>query len=387
MPPPPVPWRGRTVFLSAGEASGDLHGAGLALALRRRDPSLRLVGIGGHRMQKAGVERITGLEKLGVMGLSEVIRHLPRLLSLQRRVRAQLSRPGAVDLFVPIDFPEFHLPLAATAKRAGVPVLYYVPPQVWAWRERRVRRLARSCDLACVILPFEEPFLRPRGVNARFVGHPLLDQEPALSWHRASFARSGPRRSARDSRPVLALFPGSRQQEIARLLGPFQAAAELARREIPELEVVVARAPGLPETAYGNECPARLVRAAEACSVATAAITKSGSVTLELALAGVPMVVGYRLSRLSYAVARRLVRVEQIALVNLVAEQPVVPELIQAAATPAALAERVLPLLDLSSAARRRALEALVRIRERLGEPGAAARVAACGLSLINEGR
>lgn len=378
--------RGRTVFLSAGEASGDLHGAALATELLRADPALRLVGLGGPRMAGAGVHLLAGLDELAVMGVAEVIRRLPGLLALRRRVRRELARRGAVDLFVPIDFPEFNLSLAASAHTAGVPVLYYIVPQVWAWREGRARRLARACDLACAVLPFEEELLRRHGVNVRFVGHPLLDGE-AASREGGEAARSAGGRSGRGGTraggaPVLALFPGSRRHEIGRMLPPFAAAARSVRERRPATDVLVAAAPGIPREAYG-EVPGPLVPAEEALASATAALTKSGTVTLQLALAGVPMVVGHRLSPVTYRVARRLVRVDHIALANLVVDRRVVPELIQGTVTPDALTKAVLPLLEPGNPERRRVRQGLRAVRRRLGKPGAARRVARLALSLL----
>lgn len=369
--------RGRGVFLSAGEPSGDLHGAELAAELLRRDPSLRLYGLGGERMAAAGVHLLAGLDRLAVMGISEVIRRLPYFLRLRHRVRRFLARQG-IDLFLPIDYPEFNLPMARFARERRIAVLYYIAPQVWAWRESRARRLAQACDLVCAVLPFEPGLLARHGAEVRFVGHPLLD--------RADLAV--PRRPSReaDERPVLALFPGSRPQEVERILPAF---AEAARRVVtlrPEVETVVARAPAVPERLYAP-APGPLVGTEEALRGATAALAKSGTVTLQLALAGVPMVVGYRMNPFSYRVARRLVRVNHIALVNLVAGRRLVPELVQDAMTPEALGQRVLPLLDLQAPERRRVVAGLAEVRGRLGRPGCASRVAEYGLGLLRDRR
>lgn len=328
-------------------------------------------------MAGAGVRLLAGLEELSVMGVAEVVRRLPGLWRLRRRVRRRILRPGDVDLFVPIDAPAFHLSLAIAARRHGIPVLYYVVPQVWAWRAGRARRLARACDRACAILPFEAGPLRRCGVDARFVGHPLLDR-------RADERATTSREPGGEQAPALALFPGSRPQEVDRMLPLFAAAARRVRRLRPETRVLVATAPEVPTALYGDRPPGRLVSAAAATAAATVALSKSGTVTLELALAGVPMVVSHRVSPLTYRIARRLVRVDHIALVNLVAGRRIVPELVQDEATPEGLAEALLPLLEPGSD-RRRAREALAGVRDRLGTPGAARRVADHALSLLEE--
>jgi len=363
------------VFIAAGEPSGDLHGAELARELKRQVPGIRLFGLGGSRMQAEGVELLADLDRLAVLGFAEVVRHLPDLASLRREARRFLL-DRRIDLLVPIDYPGFNLPLARFARRSGIRVLYYIAPQVWAWHESRADRLAEDADLVCVVLPFEEERLRRWGVRTRFVGHPLLDRQPA-------------RDEVDHSTPRLAIFPGSRAQEVRRLLPVFLSAAHQLREDDPRLELLVARARDLPREAYDSLGRARLVEAEVALAMPTAAITKSGTITLQLALAAVPMVVGYRVNPVTYAIARRLVRVDHIALVNLVAEERLVPEFIQRDATPEAIAEATRPLLRIGSPERVRQQSGLERGVGRLGSPGAAGRVAdACVRLLIErEGR
>ncbi|MDP2471153.1 MAG: lipid-A-disaccharide synthase [Candidatus Palauibacterales bacterium] len=362
-----------TIFLAAGEQSGDLHGAELARELRRRLPGARLYGLGGSRMASAGVELLADLDRLAVLGFAEVIRHVPDLAGLRRQVRRFLIERD-VDLLVPIDYPGFNLPLARFAHGKGIRVLYYIAPQVWAWHESRARKLGNHTDLVCVVLPFEADLLRQWGVHTIFVGHPLLDS-------------SSPSSTPRDpAHPRLSLFPGSRLQEVRRLLPVFLEAGRHLARRLPGLEVQVARSPDLPPGVYGELGEARLLDAATALGSADAAITKSGTITLQLALAGVPMVVGYRVNSLTYAIASRLITVDDIALVNLVAGRRVVPELVQDEATPDALAASTLPLLDEHDPARARQITALKQVVERLGTPGAAGRVADECVRLISAG-
>jgi lipid-A-disaccharide synthase len=322
-------------------------------------------------MAAAGVELLADLDDLAVMGLVEIARSLPRIIRLRRRVRRFLLE-REVELLIPIDFPDFNLPLAAFARRHDIRVLYYIAPQVWAWRRRRAHRLAAATDRVCVVLPFEEQMLTGYGVDARFVGHPLLDDESAPS---RSIEESG-------GKGTLGLFPGSRRQEVERILPVFLAAAEKIAGARPGTEIVVAREPDLPVGLY-DRSPYPLLTAEEAIGKSRAALTKSGTITLQLALSGVPMLVGYRMHPLTYRIARRLVRVRHIGLVNLVADAPIVYELIQGDLTPEELATRVLPLLDPESSERHAMVRGLAEVRARLGQPGCASRVAHHALDLL----
>jgi lipid-A-disaccharide synthase len=379
------PGHPRAVFLSAGETSGDMHGASLARALLSLDPSLELYGIGGSRMEAAGVRLLADLDRLAVMGLAEIVRSLPRIAHLRRRIRQFLAERD-IRLLIPIDFPGFNIPLAEGARRRGIRVLYYIAPQVWAWREHRARRLAASTDRVCVILPFEEEMLASHGVRAHFVGHPLLDgsrlgvsglRDPGTERSGETLAGMG------DESVTLALFPGSRRQEVKRILPIFLAAADRITRAQPGIQILIAREPDLAPYLY-EASPYPLVTAEEAIAASRAALCKSGTITLQLAIAGVPMVVGYRMHPMTYQIAKRLVRVPHIALANLVAEERLVPELVQADLTPRALLTRVMPLLDETHTERQRIVRGLTEVRSRLGEPGCAARVARHALELLD---
>jgi lipid-A-disaccharide synthase len=364
--------RSPVIFIAAGEESGDLHGAALARALTARFPGARLIGLGGGRMEAAGVELLAGLQELAVMGFVEVIRHLPFFLELKQKVFAALERER-VDLVIPIDYPGFNLRLARHARGRGIPVLYYIAPQVWAWHKSRVRDLARDADEVAVVLPFEEPFLRAAGVNAKFVGHPLLDR-PAPELSREGWADAN---GLDPARPILALFPGSRAQEVRRHLELFSAAAALVVARAPGVQPVIAMAKGIDREVYGGaRWPLVESTGGMLLQYATAALVKSGTTTLEAGIAATPMVVAYRMAPLSYALARQVVKVPHIALANLIAERRVAPEFVQDQATPGALADALLPLLDLASSERAAMVQGLAAIRGKLGGPGASARVA-----------
>ena len=334
-------------------------------------------------MRTAGVQLIEHTERLAVMGFVEVLRHLPKHFALLRSMRRRLHS-GDTALLVLVDYPGFNMKVAKEAADAGVPVLYYITPQVWAWGAGRLRELARTVTRAAVILPFEEKLLREHGIDATFVGHPLLDSIEELPTRAEARAAIGMSADAR----MLALFPGSREQEIARHLDAFVATARELQRRVASLQVVVSAAPHVELDA--RDCPYPIVRSASftVLRAADAAMCKSGTTTLEAAVTGCPLVVAYRANPLTYAAARRLVKIRHIGLVNVVADKEVAPEFVQGALQPADVADALEPLLDPGSARRAEMVRDLSRVRETLGAPGAAGRVAAMALELAaNSGR
>jgi len=295
-------------------------------------------------MAAEGVELMADVSELALMGFVEVIRRLPYFVRLRRRVAAALVTER-VDLVIPIDYPGFNLRLARLARHLSIPVLYYIAPQVWAWHASRARALARDTRAVAVILPFEQNFLRSAGANATFVGHPLTDHaaihDPLPVW--------AERWGLDAARPVLALFPGSREQEVARHLAVFSAAASRIAAVRPDVQPVIGASPDLDRSVYGTTRWPLVDSRSGLLHHATAALVKSGTTTLESALACTPMVVAYRTSPITYQIARRLVSVPHIALANLVAGERLVPEFIQNEASPENLADAVLPLLDSDS--------------------------------------
>ncbi|MEO7433258.1 MAG: lipid-A-disaccharide synthase [Dokdonella sp.] len=365
MPNPESPF----FILVAGEASGDLLGADLIAALRERFPIATFAGIGGPRMITAGLDAWYPAEKLAVMGLVEVLKHLPELLSIRRDVKRRVlaSRPS---VFIGIDAPDFNLGLERSLKRAGIATVHYVSPSVWAWREKRAAKIGRSADRVLCLFPMEPPIYARHDVDARFVGHPLADRFP-LEPDRAAA------RTALDipaDAPVLALLPGSRLGEIARLGGDFAGAAALLTQRIPGLRIVapmanaacsaafeamVARA-GLGVRHSGTEHPDGASDARRTTSVlfttnaqtamiaADAVLLASGTAALEAMLAKRPMVVAYRLAPLTYRIVKTLglLKVEHYSLPNVLAGRALVPEILQDACTPESLATALQPMLE-----------------------------------------
>ena len=367
----------REILFVAGEVSGDQHAAGVARELRAAGAPFRLIGVGGDRMREAGVELIEHVENLAHLGFVEPLKHLPQYRRLRNDLRARI-RTGNVALVVLVDYGGFNMKMAAVAAEARVPVLYYITPQVWASRAGRMKQLARTVTRAAVILPFEETLLRDNGIDATFVGHPLLDRAQELPDRAEARRAIGILPHER----LLALFPGSRSQEIALHLDPFVATARELQRRDRSLKVVVSAAPHV--TIPADRCPYPLVHAASLAllSAADAALCKSGTTTLEAAVALCPMVVAYRVDRITYALARYVITIPFIGLVNVVAGREVAPEFVQDALQPNAVADALEPLLDAASPTRVAMVAELVRVRDLLGEPGAAARVAAIALDL-----
>jgi lipid-A-disaccharide synthase len=368
----------RKVLFVAGEASGDLHAAGVAAALRRMRPELGLAAVGGRRLAEQGVELIHRDEQLGVMGFLEVLKHVPRHYMLLRKIKTVLTR-GELALVVLIDYPGFNMKVAEAAKRAGVPVLYYVTPQVWAWGAGRIPKLAELVTRAAVILPFEEALLRGYGIDATFVGHPMLDRAQNMPTRVEAREALGLAQNA----PVLALFPGSRQQEIDRHIDDFVATGRELQRRIPGLEVIVSVASTV--ALSSDRCPFRLVHSASlsVLRAADAALCKSGTTTLEAAIADCPLVVAYRTGRISFALAKRLVKVPHIGLVNVVAGREVAREFIQDDVVPDKMAGALAELFGNGNRAREEVLRGLAEVRAKLGSPGAADRVAKMASDLV----
>ncbi|HVB30287.1 MAG TPA: lipid-A-disaccharide synthase [Gemmatimonadaceae bacterium] len=371
----------REVLFVAGEASGDLHASGVARELTARGAPFALVGVGGDRMRDAGVTLLEHADTMAVMGFVEVLRHLPRHWALLRRLEARI-RGGQVALVVLIDYPGFNMKIAKIAASAGVPVLYYITPQVWAWGAGRLDKLARWVTRAAVILPFEQELLAAHHIDATFVGHPLLDGAAHMPDRAAARATLG----LRDDAPVLALFPGSREQEILRHLDDFVRVADELRRRDPRLQVVVSVAPTV--ALDPAKCPFPMVHSASftVLRAADAAMCKSGTTTLEAAVAGCPLVVAYRTSAITFALAKRLVKIPHIGLVNVVAGRSVAPEFVQDALQPAAVADALEPLLRTDSPERAAMLLGLADVRAALGTPGAAGRVADMAATLAAAG-
>lgn len=364
------------IFVSAGEPSGDLHGGGVVGALRARYPEARIEALGGPRMEVAGATLRYRMEGLAAFGLVEVVTKLGAHLRLLRALRRDFAA-GRYDLVILIDYPGFHLRVAEAARSAGIKVLYYIAPQLWAWRPERARRLAAAVDRLAVVLPFEQPFFGGLGLRAEYVGHPLVDQHAAPSRAEAR-SRLGVAAEER----VLGVFPGSRAQEVRRLWRPFRGAALRLLQEGRCGRVLVA---ATAEGEYPDPGPLRLVRAdpGAVLSASDAVLAKSGTTTLEAALAGIPMVVAYKVHPVTYRMFQRLRRVRWVSLVNLVAEQEVVPELLQGRAEPGPLADALRPLLDPSDPGTLAQLEGLAGVRRRLGAPGATTRVVALADELL----
>jgi lipid-A-disaccharide synthase len=379
-----------SIFLSAGEASGDAHGAGVVAELRKRYPDADLFGIGGDRMQAAGLELIEHSRRTSFMGFAEIVRHLPFIAGVRRRVLAEIRRRQP-DLIILIDYPGFHLSLLRKLSRIpGVEkrrVLYYIAPQVWAWKPGRARELAKRTDHIAVIFPFEVEIFEELGARVTFVGHPLLDELVEIP-PRGQFLKG------LDLEPddrVVGLFPGSRKQEIRRHLPILLEAARVLRKFQPEVKFIVAEAPGMPISLYDRlmKDSVGITRAFGVSQAilahCNASLVKSGSATVEAACIGNPFAVFYKTSPLTYVIGRRLIRVPFIAMPNLLAGEKVVPELIQNEVTAENLVGAVMPFLNVPAeieACRSR----LRLVREKLGQPGAAARAAEIAQSLLAQG-
>ena len=376
---------GPRVMLITGEASGDMHGANLIRAMRELAPDLHVCGMGGPELVAEGMEVLFAAARLSVVGLAEVFSHLGDIRAALAILGERLERERP-DLLILIDLPDFNLMMAKKAKRLGVPVFYYISPQVWAWRSGRVKKIRRLVDRLAVILPFEQEFYRQRGMAVDFVGHPLLDTVKTTASRSEFFAHHG---ITPGSRPVLGILPGSRISEVRTMLPIFLATARLVAAQIGPLLCLLPVAATLSDELLaeyglaeaGLEIHAIREGRYDLMAACDAVMAASGTVTLELAILKVPMVVAYRVSSLTYFLGRRLIKVKYASLVNLVAEREVVPELMQSQATPERISRALLPLLSDTGAATRMQ-EELGQVVGLLGGPGASRRAAVIALQL-----
>ncbi|MBP6705295.1 MAG: lipid-A-disaccharide synthase [Vicinamibacteria bacterium] len=362
------------LLISCGEPSGEFYAAELVAELRRRSPDLEAFGLGGDRLAAEDVRLLAHLRDLAVVGLVEVLSHLRRLKHLFDSVVAEAARVRP-NVAVLIDYPDFNLRLARELKKLGIPVVYYVSPQLWAWRRGRIKDVKRDVAKMLAIFPFEEKIYQDAGVPVSFVGHPLIDHVKPPADRSAVAARLG----LAPDRPVIALLPGSRNKEVAFNLPPMLGAVALLRERRPDLQFVLAAAPHLRARAFEDAAAAGVTVlegvTRDVLSAARVAIVASGTATVETGLTLTPMVVVYRLSALTYALGKPLVSVANYAMVNLIAGRVVVPELIQSDFTPERVSEETLKILD-DGPARARMLQDLEEVRSKLGKGGATSNVA-----------
>jgi lipid-A-disaccharide synthase len=378
----------KNILIIAGEASGDLHGAALVREIRKLDPELIIRGIGGKKMEEAGVDIIIPSSDLAVVGLTEVFSKIQRILKAHSKMRSLLKNSHP-DLLILIDFPDFNISLAGTAKRCNVPVLYYISPQLWAWRKGRVKKITRRVDKMAVILPFEKEFYlnTGMGIDVEYVGHPLMDQIPDVIDKDAFKKELG----SGIGTPAVGLLPGSRTEEIKTLLPAMIGAAEILSLRYPDLQCLLPIASTISREFIcsflsGKKLNIHITENSiyNVLGTCDAVMVASGTATLETALMGVPMVIAYRVSPLSYRIGKMIIDVPFISLVNLIAGEEVVPEVLQDDVTPGALADRVLMILE-NQTVRKDMIQKLFMVRQKIGAKGASARTAGIAMSMMTK--
>jgi lipid-A-disaccharide synthase len=376
----------KKILMVAGEVSGDLHGAHLMEAIHRIDPNIQFFGIGGERLERMGMKLLYRSQSLSVVGITEVLSKLKTILKALRGLKQCLDQERP-DLVLLIDFPDFNLRVARSAHQRGIPILYYISPQVWAWRPGRIKLIAHWVKKMVVLLPFEAPLYEEAGVDVEWVGHPLLDLvKPSLPKTEA-LGRLG----LDPIRPIIGLLPGSRMEEVKRHLPILLNTAQLLQKEISTLQFIIPLASGISIKTLSpymekDNLQIKVVEgfAYDVMNLSELLIMASGTATLEGAILRKPMVIIYKVSLLSYWIGRLLVKVDHIGLVNVVAGKEIAPELIQNDANPKRIAEESLRILK-DEKLRQSMIESMERVRTRLGEPGAAQRAARIVYSLLHE--
>ena len=376
--------KNKTIMIVAGEASGDMHGANLVREMLNLDPMLNFYGIGGNRLRKEGVDLLANASDMAVVGLTEVVSKLGSILKIMGMMKRSLDerRP---DLVILIDYPDFNIPLAKAAKKRGIKVFYYISPQVWAWRKSRIGQIKKTVSKMAVILPFEVETYRQKGFGVNYVGHPLLDMVKLNYSKQESRKKFG----LSEDEITVGILPGSRTSEVRILMPELLRAAQILKREMPDLQFVLPLADTLEETSVteiisGFNVKVKVVsgHTYDVISCADLALVASGTATLETALLGVPMIIVYKISLLSYFIGRLFVHVKNIGLVNIIAGKTIVPELIQGDASGKRIAAESLSILK-NGERRQKMIKELEAIRARLGEPGAARRAAQIAHDMI----
>jgi len=372
------------VLIVAGEASGDLHGANLVRAMKRLDPGVNIQGIGGKKMEEAGVDIMIPSSEMAVVGFVEVFARLNSIIRANLKLKSHLknSRP---DLLILIDYPDFNINLARTANRYKIPVLYYISPQVWAWRRGRIKKIARRVDRMAVILPFEEELYHKTGMEVEYVGHPILDSIPQNQDQDVVSRDMG----LKDGHPIVGLLPGSRNQEIKNLLPLMIKSVEIMSSRYNDLRCVLPMAstvsPDLVQAAISQSTVEIRISREDifrTLSVCDVALVESGTATLETAIAEVPMVIVYRFSLLSFWISKMVVKVPYVGLVNLVAGEEIVPELIQDEITPQFLADKALAIIE-NDRKKEEMIEKLRMVKGNLGRGGASERTAGIAMEMM----
>jgi len=372
-------------MIVTGEASGDLHGSRVVEAIWQQNAEVEVYAVGSKYMEQAGAEILVDSSCLGVVGITEVMERFGSIIKAYWNLKNFIKKSG-INLLILIDFPDFNLMLAKVARRLEVPILYYISPQIWAWRPGRLQKIARLINKMAVIFPFEVPIYQNAGLSVQFVGHPLLDVFG--SRHRTD---SFPDNFEFKGNPLIALLPGSREREIKYLLPEMVRGAKILVGQKPGAKFILAAAPtinvqGLKKilATQSIDIPVVEGQTYRAITAADLVIVASGTATLETAILGKPMVIVYRVSSLSYWVGRVMVKVGWVGLVNIVAGKKVVPELIQGEARGERIAAEAMKILD-DETYRMEMLRRLAEVREKLGTPGAAERVAKMALEMIND--
>ena len=377
----------KKILLVAGEVSGDLHGSHLVEAIQSAAPEIQFFGVGGEGLKKTGMKLLYPSQSLSVVGVTEVFLKLRTILKALRGLKKSIDQERP-DLVILIDFPDFNLQLARIVHRRGIPILYYISPQVWAWRPKRIELIARLVKKMIVLFPFEAPLYEAAGVDVEWVGHPLLDTvRPTLPKEKA-FQQFG----LDPKRRTVGLLPGSRMREVERLLPPLLASAHLLQEGIPDLQFVIPLAPGISKATLSPwmkniSVPVAVVEGFtyDVMNLSELLIAASGTATLEGAILGKPMIIIYKVSLVSSWIGRALIRVDHVGLVNLVAEKEIAPELLQKEVNPQRIADEAFRILR-DPILSRKMIESMNAVRQKLGEPGAAQRAAHIVVSLLQEG-